>query len=146
MDFITNLPSSKAFDSIFVVVDRLIKMVHFMPYNKTVTSEETTRLFIDIIYKHHGLFDNILFNRGSQFTSKYWQSLFKIFKVEIKFPSAYHPQTGGLIKSWSNICIVPSTTIKTRIVTTCRVFVQQHHPRIYSLDSILCQLQVPSKV
>jgi hypothetical protein len=51
MDFITNLPSSKAFDSIFVVVDRLTKMAHFMPCNKSVSGEETARLFMDNIYK-----------------------------------------------------------------------------------------------
>jgi hypothetical protein len=50
-DFITNLPSSKAFDSIFVVVDRLTKMAHFMPFNKTGLGEETMRLFMDNIYK-----------------------------------------------------------------------------------------------
>jgi hypothetical protein len=65
MDFITNLPSSKAFDSIFVVVDQLTKMAHFMPCNKTVTCEETARLFIDSIYKYHGLPDDIIFNCGS---------------------------------------------------------------------------------
>jgi hypothetical protein len=93
MDFITDLLSSKAFDSIFVVVDRLTKMAHFMPCNKTVTSEETARLFMDNIYKYHGLPDDIISDRGSQFTSKFWQSLFKILKVKIKLPSAYHPQT-----------------------------------------------------
>jgi hypothetical protein len=93
MDFITDLPSSKAFDSIFVVVDRLTKMAHFMPCNKTVTGEETARLFMDNIYKYHGLLDDIISNCGSQFTSKFWQLLFKIFKVKIKLSSAYHPQT-----------------------------------------------------
>jgi hypothetical protein len=50
MDFIIDLPSSKDFDSIFVVVDRLTKMAHFMPCNKTVTGEETARFFMDNIY------------------------------------------------------------------------------------------------
>jgi hypothetical protein len=65
MDFIIDLPSSKAFDSIFVVVDRLTKMAHFMPWNKIVTSEETARLFMDNIYKYHGLPDDIISDRGS---------------------------------------------------------------------------------
>jgi hypothetical protein len=69
MDFITNLPNSKAFDSIFVVVDRLTKMAHFMLCNKTVVGKETARLFMDNIYKHHGLPNDIISNRGSQFTS-----------------------------------------------------------------------------
>ena len=65
MDFIVDLPPSKGFDSIFVVVDRLTKMAYFMLYNKTVTGEETARLFIDNVYKYHGLSDDIIFDRGT---------------------------------------------------------------------------------
>jgi hypothetical protein len=65
MDFIIDLQSFKAFDSIFVVVDQLIKMAHFMPCNKTITGEETTKLFIDNIYKYLGLPYDITSDRGS---------------------------------------------------------------------------------
>jgi hypothetical protein len=65
MDFIIHLPSSKAFDSIFVVVNWLTKMVHFMPCNKRVTGEEHTRLFMDNSYKYHDLPDNIISDHGS---------------------------------------------------------------------------------
>ena len=95
MDFIVDLPPSKTFDSIFVVVDRLTKMAHFIPCHKTVTGEETTRLFVDNVYRLHGLPNDIISDRGTQFTSKFWQSLFKILGVEIKLSSAYHPQTDG---------------------------------------------------
>ena len=95
MDFIVDLPPSKEFDSIFVVVDRLTKMTHFVSCNKTVTGEEIARLFIDNVYKYHGLPDDIISDRRTQFTSKFWQSLFKILQVEIKLSSAYHPQTDG---------------------------------------------------
>ena len=47
------------------------------------------------MYKYHGLPDDIISDRGTQFTSKFWQSLFKILLVEIKLSSAYHPQTDG---------------------------------------------------
>ena len=97
MDFIVDLPPSKGFDSIFIVVDRLTKMTYFVPYNKTVINKETARLFIDNVYKYHGLPDDIISDRGTQFTSKFWQSLFKILQVEIKVSSAYHPQTDGQI-------------------------------------------------
>jgi hypothetical protein len=98
MDFITYLPSSKAFDSIFVVVDQLTKIVHFMPYNKIVTREETAKFFMDNIYKYHGLPDDIISNCGLRFTSKFWQSLFKILKFKIKLSFAYHPETDGQIE------------------------------------------------
>ena len=60
MDFIVDLPPSKGFDSIFVVVDRLTKMAHFVPCNKTVTGEETASLFTDNVYKYHGLPNDII--------------------------------------------------------------------------------------
>jgi hypothetical protein len=62
---ITELPNSKAFYSIFVVVDQLTKMAHFMPCNKTITDAKTSRLFIDNIYKYHGLPDDIISDQGS---------------------------------------------------------------------------------
>jgi hypothetical protein len=71
MDFITYLLSSKAFDSIFVMIEQLTKMAHFMPCNKTVIGEEIARLFIDNIYKYHGLLDDIIFNHGLQCTLKF---------------------------------------------------------------------------
>jgi hypothetical protein len=71
MDFITDLLSFKDFDSIFVVVDRLTKMAYFMPCNKTTTGKETARFFIDNINKYHGLLDDIISNRSSQFTLKF---------------------------------------------------------------------------
>jgi transposase InsO family protein len=50
---------------------------------------------MDNIYKYHGLPNNIISDRGSQFTSKFWQSLFKILKVNIKLSSTYHLQING---------------------------------------------------
>jgi transposase InsO family protein len=66
-----------------------------MPCNMMVIGEEIARFFIDIIYKYHGLLDDIISNRGLQFILKFWQSLFKILRVKIKLSSAYHPQTNG---------------------------------------------------
>jgi hypothetical protein len=46
---------------------------------------------MDNIYKYYGLHNGIFPDRGSQFISKFWQSLFKILKVKVKLSSAYHP-------------------------------------------------------
>ena len=95
MDFITDLPVSQSFDSIFVVVDRLTKMAHFVPCLKAVSGEDTTKLFLDNIYRHHGLPNDIISDRGPQFISKFWKSLFQLLKVQINLSSGYHPQTDG---------------------------------------------------
>jgi hypothetical protein len=95
MDFITDLPSSRNFDAIFIIVDRLTKMAHFVPCKKTITKNETARLFVDNVYWYRGLLDDILSDRELQFLSKFWKSLFEILKVDIKLSSAFHPQTDG---------------------------------------------------
>jgi transposase InsO family protein len=95
MDFITDLPSSRNFDAILVIVNRLTKMAHFVPCTKTMTREETARLFVDNVYRYHGLPDDIILDRGPQFVSKFWRSLFEILKVDIKLSSTFHPQTNG---------------------------------------------------
>jgi hypothetical protein len=95
MDFITNLPSSRIFNAIFVIVDRLTKMVYFVPCKKTITGEETTRFFVDNVYWYYGLPNDIISDRGPQFVSKFWRSLFEILKVDIKLSFAFHPRTDG---------------------------------------------------
>jgi hypothetical protein len=62
MDFITDLPPSKSYDSILVVVDHLMKMVHFIPCTKTIINEGTTKLFFDHVFQYHGLFEDIISN------------------------------------------------------------------------------------
>lgn len=76
MDLIVNLPTSNTFDSIFIVVDRLIKMAHFILCHKIVTGEETSRLLKDNLYTLHGLCNDIIFDREMQYTFKFSQSIF----------------------------------------------------------------------
>jgi len=70
-------------------------MAHFVPCKKSISGEETARLFLDNIYRYHGLPDDIISDRGPQFISKFWRSLFDILKVDIRLSSAFHPQTDG---------------------------------------------------
>jgi hypothetical protein len=61
MDFITNFPSSRTFDAIFIIVDQLTKMAHFVPCKKTITGEKTA---VDTVYQYRGLPDDIISDRG----------------------------------------------------------------------------------
>ncbi|GKA82378.1 retrotransposable element Tf2 [Tanacetum coccineum] len=69
MDFIEKLPSSHGKTVILVVVDRLSKL--------------------------HGMPESIVSDRDKIFLSHFWQSLFKVLKVQLKMSTAYHPQTDG---------------------------------------------------
>jgi hypothetical protein len=55
MDFITDLPVSQGYDSLFVVVDRLSKATIVTPCNKTITAEETANLYMENVWRRTGL-------------------------------------------------------------------------------------------
>jgi hypothetical protein len=65
------MPISNSFDSIPAAVDHLTKMVHFIPCNKSITGERTTKSFFDHVFWYHGIFEDIISNRGPQFASKF---------------------------------------------------------------------------
>ena len=61
MDLITDLPLADSFDSILVMVDQgLTKGVILTPCNKTITTEETSKLLLKNLYKQFGLPDKII--------------------------------------------------------------------------------------
>ncbi|GJZ02498.1 reverse transcriptase [Tanacetum coccineum] len=80
---------------ILVVVDRLSKYAHFMALSHPYTASSVAQVFLDTVYRLHGLPNSIIIDRDSAFLSLFWQSLFKLLKVELKMSTAYHPQTDG---------------------------------------------------
>jgi hypothetical protein len=48
-----------------------MKMTHFIPCNKSIIGEKTAKLFIDHVFRYHGLPEDIVFGHGPQFASKF---------------------------------------------------------------------------
>ena len=71
MDFMTDLPLCEGFDAIMVVVDRYTKMAHYIPTTKDVTAEDVALLYINRVYRHHGMPDHIITDKGVQFKSAF---------------------------------------------------------------------------
>jgi hypothetical protein len=96
MDFILGLPHTKAgFDSIWVIVDRLTKVAHFIPVKTTYSVAKLVELYMSRIMCLHGVPKKIMSDRGSQFTSMFWEKLHESMDTRLNFCSAYHPQTDG---------------------------------------------------
>ena len=100
MDFVTGLPKSRdwtgtEFDSILVVVDRLTKMVHYIPCMKSIKAEDLAEILIREVVRLHGLPSSFVTDRGSVFTSRYWSALCYMLKIKKNLSTAFHPQTDG---------------------------------------------------
>ena len=70
-------------------------MVHFAPCRKEVTAEEYARLFVDTVFRYHGMPEVIISDRDPRFTSKFWTQLFKLLGTDLRFSTVFHPQTDG---------------------------------------------------
>ena len=96
MDFIVGLPRTQSgYDSIWVIVDRLTKVAHFIPIKTTYSGPQLAELYMSRIVCLHGVPKKIVSNRWTQFTSKFWERLHKTLDTQLCFSSAYHPQTDG---------------------------------------------------
>jgi transposase InsO family protein len=95
VDLITDLPLSRGYDSILVVVDRFSKQAHFVPCTKTLSSHGLAVLYRDYVWKLHGLPDSITSDRGPQFASDFMRELCSMLSIRQRLSTAFHPQTDG---------------------------------------------------
>jgi hypothetical protein len=95
MDFILGLPRTQAgYDSIWVIVDRLTKVAHFISVKTTYSGAKLAELYMSRIVCLHGP-KKIVSDRGSQPTSKFWEKLHDSMDTKLNFSLAYHLQTDG---------------------------------------------------
>ena len=96
MDFVVGLPRSpRGKDAIWVVIDRLTKVAHFIPMKQTSSAADLVPLYIKEVVRLHGVPKSIVSDRDSKFVSKFWQSLHNAMGTKLDMSVAFHPQTDG---------------------------------------------------
>ena len=95
MDFVVGLPWSNGCDAIWVVVDRLTKQQHMVPCTSTVDTKDLVDLFIQWVFRLHGLPETITLDRGPQCASHFWGRLCERLQIDRRMSTAFHPQTDG---------------------------------------------------
>jgi transposase InsO family protein len=99
MDFIVGLPRTQSgYDSIWVIVDRLTKVAQFIPVKTTDSRPQLAELYMSRIVCLHRVPKKIVSDRGTHFTSKFWERLHETLDTQLCFSSTYHPQTDGQTK------------------------------------------------
>lgn len=96
MDFIVGLPrTSRGYNSIWVIVDRLTKSAHFLAVKTTCNMHQYAEEYIKEIVRLHGIPISIVSDRDPKFTSEFWKSLHKALGTRLSFSTAFHPQSDG---------------------------------------------------
>jgi IS30 family transposase len=95
MDFIEQLPDSKGFTAILVVVDHFTKQALFILTLDTITSAQLAELFIIHVFSKHGVSSHVTSDRGSEFVSRFFCSLGKALNMRLYFTSGYYPEGDG---------------------------------------------------
>jgi len=95
MNFITALPTSNGKDALWVIIDRLTKMGHFVACHGTMNPEDLADHFLQQIIRSHGLPSSIISDRGSLFTSDFWKQVTEVLGISHNLSTAFYPQTDG---------------------------------------------------
>ncbi|KAG6478499.1 hypothetical protein ZIOFF_061942 [Zingiber officinale] len=95
MDFISGFPKVDGMSSIMVVVDRFSKYAIFIAAPSACPSDVAAELFYRHVVKFFGLPNDIVSDRDTRFTGRFWTALFNMMGTDLKFSTANHPQTDG---------------------------------------------------
>jgi hypothetical protein len=81
-----------------VVVDKITKAAHFIPLKTTHKAADVAGIFMKEVARLHRIPKTIVFDRDPKFTSNFWKGLFKGFRTNLKFSTAYHLESDGQIE------------------------------------------------
>ena len=83
------------FNMVCVFVDRLSKKAVTIPCKKSVTAKDLAEMYFVHCFRHLGVPESVVSDRGPQFISEFWGTLCKILGIERKLSTAFHPETNG---------------------------------------------------
>ncbi|KAK3518693.1 hypothetical protein QTP70_008576 [Hemibagrus guttatus] len=90
-----DLPDLGGHTTVLVVVDRFSKGCKLIPLKGLPSAMQTAEALFLHIFRNFGLPEDIVSDRGSQFTSRVWGSLCARLGIGVSLSSGYHPQSNG---------------------------------------------------
>ncbi|MBW0507265.1 hypothetical protein O181_046980 [Austropuccinia psidii MF-1] len=98
INWVASLPpgGDRSYNACVVLVDRYRKTPMFLPCHKDDTAMDRAIMIWNKVISHTGLFQNIISDRNTKFTSALWTNLHNLLGTKLSFSTAYHPQTDGL--------------------------------------------------
>ena len=95
---VTNLLESEGKTAVVVFVDLLTKMVDSFPCTKNITAIEYARLFVNQMFRLHGMPEVIISDRDPRFVSKFWKEMLSLLGTDLRFSIFFHIEIDGQSK------------------------------------------------
>jgi delta-aminolevulinic acid dehydratase/porphobilinogen synthase len=95
MDFITGLPPVEEYNALWVIVDQLTKMAHFVACADTMGPSDLVDGFISHVVRAHGLPSSIISDQGSLFTSTFWKWIMEAMGTTPNLSTTFYPEIDG---------------------------------------------------
>ena len=98
MDFLTDLPPSQGNTTLLVVVDWFSKSSHLLPLPGLPMALQTAEALFTHVFRHYGVPEDIVSDRGPQFTSRVWKAFMERLGVSISLTSGFHLESNGQVE------------------------------------------------
>ncbi len=169
--FVTDLPPSRGHTTILSVIDRFSKACRLIPLPKLPTALETAKSLCDHVFRFYGLPEDIVSDRGPQFTSRVWSAFCQKLQRQSHLslppssqrsgrtsqpgahpiPPLILPQESGRLESLSplgRICpeFPPQTSHRSHSISVCVRISTSLIPLVRgTLRPACCELLAPTK-
>lgn len=94
INFIGELLEAHGYDVFINVVNSVAKQAHFLP-TTTITALGAAKLYLQHVWKLHGLPREFVSDRGPQFVAQFTRELYWLLGIRVWATTAYHPQADG---------------------------------------------------
>jgi hypothetical protein len=96
MNFITNLSFNKrsndVYDSVFVIINRYIKMTFYIFVTKNIIAIKLAKIIFDHVMLKYDASENVVSNKEFVFTSAYWTNICYHMKMKRQLNIIFHSQ------------------------------------------------------
>jgi hypothetical protein len=93
MDFRTRLHEEEGSNTIWVIIDYLMKIAYFIAYVDMIGPKELADGFLTHVVRSDSLPSSIVLDRGSLFTSTFWKRIMEAMGTSRNLSTAFHPQS-----------------------------------------------------
>ncbi len=97
-DFVTVLSLSNGFTTVQIIIDRFSKACRLIPLKSLPTAMETAQALFHYVFRVYSLSEDIVSDRGTQFTSQVWRAFWQQLDINVSLTSGNHPQSNGQVE------------------------------------------------